>query len=400
MDNTPHCLIGVDEFTVVLFPKGPIENLYEWSELVRDTIGEFAYRTSINAFFGSFEPMTMKKPAGCSDALTITEVPWYFAIGWNDHSPNMGVVVRFSAYAWACYQAAFSDRFGVTLNMADFMKLIQSDTYTARISRIDIVADYKNYDDDLSPDTIYRDLENERLYIVDHRGRKSRRKYGGVMTDWRIQTFYVGSKKENSAAKLRIYDKRAEQIANNGFRLQEAQSCSSWTRFEVSYRNKYAHQISEDLLNLNTPVELAQYLASKILDRYRFVDTYANDFTCYTKVLQGIASSNDFAPLRSERPENNSLQKSTTHLLKNSSLMQNLYKVEAIWGADGIHQYLQGVLKYYDEVYRYKGSAIFRLQKWLKLNKTSMQKQSVWDCFNEAMLEKDLRHTRKSTNTH
>ena len=395
MDNTPHCVIGVDEVTIVLFPKATISDLREWMEQVRKVIGEFAYRTSMTVFFGELEPMTNKKPAGCTDALTINEVPWYFAIGWNDHGPNMGVIVRFSVYAWAAYQAAFEEHFGISCNIADFMKLIQSSSYLARISRIDIVADYKNYGAELAPDTIYKGMKDERLYVVDYRGRKSRRRYDGVMSNWEIQTFYIGSKKENSSTRLRIYDKRAEQIASSGFRMNEAQACTSWTRFEVTYRNKYAHQISNDLVKIKSPVELAQYLASKILDRYRFVDTLVNDFTVYTKILQEIANNSEFAPLRSERPENNSLRKSTTHLLKNSSLMQILSKVEAVWGYAAVRQYLEWVLKYYDEVYRYKAPGIYRLQQWIKLNKPSMQGQNIKDCFMEAMLEKELRHSKK-----
>lgn len=149
------------------------------------------------------------------------------------------------------------------------------------------------------------------------------------------------------------------------------------------------------MVKIKSPVELAQYLASKILDRYRFVDTLVDDFTVYTKILQEIANNSEFAPLRSERPENNSLRKSTTHLLKNSSLMQILSKVEAVWGYAAVRQYLEWVLKYYDEVYRYKAPGIYRLQQWIKLNKPSMQGQNIKDCFMEAMLEKELRHSKK-----
>lgn len=394
MDNTPHCVVGIDEVTVVLFPTAPLEDLREWPEVVRKTVDEFLRRTSMKVLFGNLEPMVNKRPAGCTEALTITEVPWYFAIGWNDHSPNMGIIVRFSAYAWAAYQAAFEKHFGTSCNIAEYMQLIQSASYRARISRIDIVADYQNYGAELSPNTIYKGMKDGRLHLVDHRGRKSRRKYDGVMSDWEIQTLYIGSKKENSSARLRIYDKRAEQIATSGFRLSEAQACSAWTRFEVTYRNNYAHQISADLVNIETPVELAQYLASKILDRYRFVDTLVDDFASYTKVLQDITNDSDFAPLRSEQPENNSLRKSTTHLLKNSSLMQILYKVESVWGYPGIRQYWDEILKYYNEVYHDKALGIYRLQQWIKLNKASLKEQTIKDCFAEAMLEKELHHSR------
>ena len=62
-----------------------------------------------------------------------------------------------------------------------------------------------------------------------------------------IETVYIGSKKENTKALCRIYDKRLEQINKNGFRLDEALACDDWTRFEISYRGTYAWQCAEQL---------------------------------------------------------------------------------------------------------------------------------------------------------
>ena len=48
------------------------------------------------------------------------------------------------------------------------------------------------------------------------------------------ETFYIGSRKENSQLLLRVYNKKAEQINTNGFRLNEALECENWLRLEAS----------------------------------------------------------------------------------------------------------------------------------------------------------------------
>lgn len=155
----------------------------------------------------------------------------------------------------------------------------------------------------------------------------------------------LAPKKENTPVKLKIYDKRAEQIVKSGFRLNEALACDDWTRFEVSYRNTYAHQISADLLDIGKRYDhedeesagiYVRYLASKILDKYRFKIVDTGEMASFTQTLQDLAEGGDFQALRSERPENHTMRQSTNHLCRQSGLMPLLFKVENIWGADAI----------------------------------------------------------------
>ncbi|EKC59164.1 replication initiation factor family protein, partial [human gut metagenome] len=73
------------------------------------------------------------------------------------------------------------------------------------------------------------------------------------------ESIYIGSRAENAQSLLRVYDKKSEQISNNGFRLDEALQCDSWVRFEASYRGNYAHQITEQLEHITDDVSVSQF---------------------------------------------------------------------------------------------------------------------------------------------
>lgn len=397
MDKQPQCCVGVDQFTVVLHVKEMPEDIDAWLAKVKVMIDDFIRRSEITAFFGELKPMLTKRPQGSSAALTFETVPWYFAIGWHATELKRGVTVAFSAQAWAEYQAAFEEKYQVRITVADFLRQIQSKYYTTRLSRIDITADYLNYGEETSVHNIYKALEDKALIVVDHRGRNSKRKYSCITNDWSVQTVTIGSKKENTPSKLKIYDKKTEQIVKGGFRLDEAKACNAWTRFEVSFRSGYAHQISEDLLRIGKEFDTedeqsasvyVRYLASKILDKYRFKYVETDEMTGFTMALQDIAKDGDFKALRTERPENHTLRESTNHLFRQSGLMPLLYKVDKIWGASAVEDYWAYVFGYYNRFYRLKAADNYRLQKWLRENIGSIKKQPLESCFKD--VENDI----------
>lgn len=403
MEKPPTCLIGVDQFTVVLQSKRQIDDLDAWPAIAKRIVADFAHCSEIENFFGSLALMTGKRPQGSSDALTIDKVPWYFAIAWHVTEPKRGITVAFSAQAWAEYQAAYREMYSVTPNVADFLRTIQSPYYSMRLSRIDITADYLNYGDAVNVHRIYKALEEQDMVVIDHRERNSKRKFSCITNDWNVQTITIGSKKENTPAKLKIYDKRAEQIVKHGFRLNEAIACDNWTRFEVSYRNVYAHQISADLLDIGKRYDTedeecasvyVRYLASKILDKYRFKIVDIGDMASFTQTLQELAEDGAFEALRTERPENHTLRQSTNHLCRQSGLMPILFKVENIWGEDAIDDYWQYLLAFYRQFYCDKARTNHRLLKWLRENKSSLQKQSLGHCFTNLAVDikQDYQH--------
>lgn len=409
MEKEPTCLLGVDQFTVVLLADfGKDEDLDVWPAKVRAVVDDFVQRSEIEDFFGSMVPMLTKRPQGSSHAMTFDTVSWYFAIAWHMTEPKRGITVAFSAQAWAEYQAAFEEKYQVRMTVADFLRQIQSKRYATRLSRIDITADYLNYGDAVNVHRIYKALEEQDIVVVDHRDINSKRKFSCITNDWNVQTITIGSKKENTPAKLKIYDKRTEQIVKHGFRLDEAKACDSWTRFETSYRGKYAHQISADLLDIGKSYDTGSeegtavyvcYLASKILDKYRFKHTDTGEMAGFTQILQDLAQHGDFQALRSERPENHTIRESANHLCRQSGLMPLLYKVEDIWGKDAIDDYWEYLLLYYKQFYLEKAKVNYRLMKWLRENKSSLQKLPLEHCFADIAVDtrQGYQHKKKST---
>lgn len=187
--------VGVDEFSLVLFY--PIDDVCnDWQSTAYSMIQEFIYKSEIELLLGRVTDLLDKKPQAYSQAFTIENAPYYFAIAMHDNFVHMGILVRFTAQAWATYQERYYQMYGESVNLAKFLRMIDSPFYKFRFSRIDLTADYKNFDD-LSPHSIYEKLENEQYIIVDCNDRHSKRKISAVQNDLATETIYIGSRAEN-----------------------------------------------------------------------------------------------------------------------------------------------------------------------------------------------------------
>lgn len=396
MDKQPTFYVGVDQFTVVLRFVGQLEDLESWPAQVKRIVDVFVKLSELEMFFGKLVRGRGNRPTNYIEALTYDNVPWQFSIAWHPTQPKQGVCISFSAHAWAAYQEAFGEKHQRQITVAEFLQRIQCDLYTTRISRIDIMADYLNYGELLAVHSIYTALSKQHLVVVDRKNKKNVRTIESREKNYTVQSFTLGSKKENALAQLKVYDKKVEQFAKaeKAFRLDEARACESWTRFEASYRSDYAHQISDDLLELGKLKNAegfldtyVQYLATKLLDRYRFKDVATGKMAPYTQMLLNLAQEGTFRALRSESPGNHSLEHSTTHLCRQSGLMALLYKVEKIWGRDAISEYLHHVVDYYEKCYREKAKGNYRLQKWIRENKSSLENLPLVNCFKGVELD-------------
>ena len=372
-------LVGVDEFSLVLFPPFPVES-DSWLESAYVMINEFLDLSKIEDLFDKVIELYEGKPAAYTQAFTVEGVPWYFAIAVNDTFQHMGILIKFSAYAWSEYKQAYFEHYGQNMNIAVFLKMIESPVYQYRLSRIDLTADYKNYGN-LSPHYIYDRLLNGRYHIEDHNGRTAKRKLSAMQKDMITETFYVGSRKENSQLLLRVYDKKKEQTLNNGFRLEEALNCENWARFESSYRGNYSHQITEQLVGVNSEIELSQFIASKICDKYRFVDSSTGGYTEFTNDLLFIVGNSNYSALRSENPKNNNLTKSIAHIIKGSGLFPLLYKIGRIWNKCTETEFLEIIYQIYDTYYRKEMEQNRQLNSWIKKNCSSLSKKTLRSCF-------------------
>lgn len=373
-------LLGIDEMTLVLHAPMPVDSK-EWPSYAEDYISRFLSLSRIAELFGQLIPMTSRLPAGYTRALMVDHVPWYLAIAYHEHFQKMGVCIKFSAEAWAWYQKRFAEQHLENMNAAIFYQRIQSELYLARISRIDLTADYFDFGDELSPHEIHKCLLNEAVRVADCNDRVANRKISAYENNGIVQTLVIGSKKENTKSLLRIYDKKIEQTEKNGFRLKEAMSCESWTRFEASYRGDYAHQIGAALLSIGSEAELSSFIAAKIADKYRFLNTGTAEYTDYTNDLLHIAESSNANALRSENPQNNSLQQSIDYLKKGSGLFPTLYKIEQIWGADATIELWEYLYLLYKTEFEPDAKKDLKLKYWLDKNRQSLQEQQLSDCF-------------------
>jgi len=343
--KTPELLVGVDEFTLVLQAQEKVEPI-NWLNTVDDMLEVFLKLSKVEELFGEMRSATVKLIQGYTEGIA-PEQPFLFIICWHEYMQNMGIAIRFSAHAWSYYQAEYEKKYQEKTDVAQFLRMVQSDIiYTTRLSRIDLVADYKNHG--LHIHQIYQDLKKGDLYITNWKEHRVRLKMSAIEKDGVAETIYLGSRKENTRAFLRIYDKRSEQVANHGFRLDEALATDDWVRFEAVFKGKYAHQITDALLTeVSNANELQQFIAHKICDKYQFFDPSKDYVTDFTDELLGVAQGKSFTHLRSESPRDNSLRRSIRYLIVNAGLFPVAYKIHCLYGDDGLKRFWEYLQDWY-----------------------------------------------------
>ena len=386
----PSLTVGVDEFTVILQPIDKA-TILEWPEVAEQIIATFLQKSKLVEMFGKMEYAT-KVQAGYTSGLTYSNRPWYLVVSWNEDMPNMGICVRFSAYAYAVYKAEFEQHFHTTMNIAVFLQSVQADIYTTRLSRIDMFADYKDYSDEihqsepLSPEKIYTRLKDGTYVVCNQKGRQSVRSISAIDRDGVCGTFYVGARAGKSNGFLRCYDKKSEQIQAMGYRYDEAIQCVSWVRFEAVFLHDFAHQISEELLkNSMTTQDLQRLIAQYISTRYCFVNVTSGEATKFSDDLVGIAIGTNAAALNTISPRDNTLRQSIEYLRTGSGLYATLFKAFKLWGDRADEQLLKYL--YDDYAYLYKAklqtghdkSKMREIRAWLQRHETETKKHPLDD---------------------
>lgn len=393
---TPKIQVGVDEFTVVL------QSIYiddmeldDWELFVDDMKAEFLEKSKIEELFGKPEQATSKVQAGYNYGLTYTDRPWHFMIAWHDKYVKMGVCVKFSAFAYASYKQAFKEKYQQEINIATFLRMIQSTEYTTRLSRIDLTADYFDYPDPLNPysfldpDSIYRRLEDGSYIIKNYKEKSTIKSFSALHKNGAYETFYAGTKKGKTDGLLRCYDKKSEQMETHGFRFQEAEEHKSWVRFEASFKHNYAHQISEQLLQksengdyiIQTDTELQQLIAKHIVDKYCFYDTATDAPTTFSEELSRIVSGIQADALSRPNARDNSIKQSVDYLKKNSGLYATFYKVYEVWGEPGETKLLEHLKDYYTNKYKPKAPKKKDIICWLNKHREDLAKTAIEDSF-------------------
>lgn len=382
----PKLEVGVDEFTLVLRSAGKMD-VMDWLDELDKMIDEFVRLSHIEDLYGELEVATSKLQAGYTNGLTIQDRPWHFMLCWHEDIPNMGICIKFSAHAYAAYREDYEKKYNEKMNIVAFLKMIQSDKYVMRLSRIDLTADYIDYPNPrdsnapLDPNTLYRQLIKGDYTIKNYKGKKTIRTYSAVDKNGAYETFYAGTRKGKTDGFLRCYDKKREQLDTTGYRYDEAVKCESWVRCEAVYKGVYAHQITEQLQQISTEDELKQLIAKHISDKYRFYDVVEDDYLQITEDLTGIALGSNLGALSCPGTRDNTIRQSIRYLKKDSGLFAIFYKVYEIWGLDGEWELFLHLREVYKKEYKPEAEDKPEIQSWVKKHRAELKKQQLKDNF-------------------
>lgn len=356
----PKLSVGVDEFTAVLSAdKAEIRGLEGWAPKAERMIEEFTGRANLERAFGKQKGLEGRAPQGYTVAYQYGDNPFYFAAAYHPLRPDMGVAIKFSAHSWAAYREKEHT------DVRRFLRLVQSESYHVRLSRIDLAADY--FDWGFSVDDVYQGLVSGRLEIRDHKGEANHSGLAAYAADGKAGTFYVGSRKAGTRLFLRVYDKKAEQTEKKGFRLREALGAKSWARFEAAFKGAYAHQLTGLIQGVNEG-ELDGFIAGKITEKYRFHDAASGAYADFTAALLDMRGKR-FPCLHLESPRDNDLMRSFLHLANGSGLFPALYKCDEIWGDGAGAALLECLHGIYADGYEPNGDAL----AWLRKHKGALE---------------------------
>jgi hypothetical protein len=185
----------------------------------------------------------------------------------------------------------------------------------------------------------------------------------GYLIEQEVQTIYVGSYKSNS--RLRIYDKKQEQIVHKGSKLEKALNCKGWVRFEAVMRNEYAHQLSSELMKIQTDDEFANLIAHAIAQKYRFMEVdngIAGTPTEYTQMILDCLSNQQFQ-LKANATRNYALARSIAYIFSGSGIMNTLYKLKEIWGLNAVIEMLEYMLEALEDDFKPNDECRYWLNK-------------------------------------
>lgn len=277
---------------------------------------------------------------------------------YHSDLPNMGVYLKFSGQGLKEYMKMRDER-GDPISYIElvqqFMKIKDYFGGEARVSKVDFAIDF--IDEGLNVDHIHKELQQSSIQsgVFDKKSnklklRKNNSKISTHAVNNEVQTIYVGSRKnKGNSLLLRIYDKKIEQISKRGIFYLQAKESSDWVRFEASFRQKYANQIGEDILQCSNNQELAGLIFRRITDKYQFYHE-TGEAWIITKVMLAYAN-NDFDLLQTNPTRKNDLVTTYYYLLKNSGLESFMFKLQNIYDDPVIDDFFDAVKQHFKNEY-------------------------------------------------
>ncbi|MEE3467206.1 MAG: replication initiation factor domain-containing protein [Eubacterium sp.] len=311
----------------------PKKKILDWFHTAEWIINDFSDALDLDQIFGTIKMIRNGLPAGYTHGFSFGDHEFYFVTAFHEDRADMGVVVRFSAQALDYYCRETNRRPYEVIRQASSL------SYTIRLSRIDLTVDYIN--EDIRVTNIYRDLLAERVAVCrevlnkDHTDtflRKLDLKIQGFIRGKEVPTIYLGASQSNS--RLRIYDKRLEQIERSGNKLEKAMNCDTWVRFEAVFRGEYAYQLCDQMMFIKTDDEYRKLITSTMLQMYSFKRVRSGVIKNDSKVTALLRMENKDINhvLRSSATKNYDLSRSIRYLLDGSGIISTLFKIKTIWG--------------------------------------------------------------------
>lgn len=132
-----------------------------------------------------------------------------------------------------------------------------------------------------------------------------------------------------------------------GIRYEEASKYDNWVRFEAAYKGTYAHDLSEELERIKSDTALKNLLVSALTDRYQFYYAKSHKLTTYSKKMLELLNQKSFR-FNSPSPRTNLLEQSQKHIINGSGLFPYLYKIQHIWGDEGLKKCLLFLFNEFD----------------------------------------------------
>lgn len=385
-ERNPVVIASIDELTFVIKPTEDTIGDYpsHWYQIATELVGTVIDKLSLDSLFGEVINVSTP-PAGYTNAVSFKNLPHYFSIAFHETNFVMGIVIKFSAAALAYYRDAFKEYFEESIDVHGMSKLLDEPYWQLRISRIDLAIDYFNFG--MSVDELYKGIKGSSVILKNHRGIKNTSKIVATEVDNVVNTIYFGSKKKNSNALLRVYNKKQEQLDKHGRFLHLLTLCNSWVRFEASYRGNFSNQILKQLLTVNNEDELGKLVANKMIDKYSFYDVEKNEPIEFTKYLEHTQSL--YTGLKSLSSRNNDLMSTISHIMKGSGFFPLIKKVESIWGIEARNKFIIRLIQEYERHYNPNQD----VDLWLKKFATELSK-IPFDSFLEDSLSVYYKNTK------
>lgn len=153
----------IDQLTLVLQSTHEYD-FQDWiNGLAEEIINEFLDKSSLLQLFDNWSDADVMLPEGYSKGYSFWNSPFYFCIAYHEAIAKMGIIIKFSAYAWHEYQKRYEKHFDKKIHLHSFFTMIDSSHYTFRLSRIDLCCDFIN--ENINIDKLKRSIEEGRTEI-------------------------------------------------------------------------------------------------------------------------------------------------------------------------------------------------------------------------------------------